>query len=126
MEQLQAELARCQQKLKLEQDRTGALQLELSRQRQIGAQSESQKAITSKELFPAAQMERGITDDPTYVIKHMGRLVHDEKGFGRFAGSTTGVHFVLTVEQECQKVLNLSGGFPESCYRAFLVESPGF
>ncbi|CAG8415297.1 unnamed protein product [Penicillium salamii] len=69
-------------------------------------------------------MERGITDDPTYVIKHMGRLVHDEKGYGRFAGSTTGVHFVLKVEQECQKVLNLSGGFPESCYRAFLVESP--
>ena len=52
----------------------------------------------------------------------MGRLVHDEKGVGRFAGSTTGVHFVLTVEQECQKALNLSGVFAESCFRLFLAE----
>ena len=54
----------------------------------------------------------------------MGRLVHDEKGVGRFAGSTTGVHFVLTVEQECQKALNLSGVFSESCFRLFLAEPP--
>lgn len=53
----------------------------------------------------------------------MGRLVRDERGVGRFAGSTTGVHFVLTVEKECQKTLNMSCGFPESCFRLFLVPS---
>lgn len=79
--------------------------------------------MTSVDPFRSTQ-KRSIADDPTYVIKHMGRLVHDEKGVGRFAGSTTGVHFVLTVEQECQKVLNLTGVFPESCFRLFLAESP--
>ncbi|KAJ5183047.1 hypothetical protein N7492_000663 [Penicillium capsulatum] len=61
-------------------------------------------------------------NDPTYIIKHMGRLVHDEKGIGRFAGSTTGVHFVLTVEQECQTSLAMPGQFPASCFRLFLAQ----
>ncbi|KAJ5928563.1 hypothetical protein N7466_007519 [Penicillium verhagenii] len=52
----------------------------------------------------------------------MGRLVHDKNGVGRFAGSTTGVHFVLSVEKECRKSLNLTGGFPESCFRLFLTQ----
>ncbi|KAK9853007.1 uncharacterized protein MYU51_007555 [Penicillium brevicompactum] len=123
LELLQAELTRCQQKLKAEQDRSANLQQELSRQQKARLQPEPETTTTSVDHFRPAQ-KRTITDDPTYVIKHMGRLVHDGKGVGRFAGSTTGVHFVLTVEQECQKVLNLSGVFPESCYRLFLAESP--
>ena len=116
-------MTRCQQKLKAEQDRSANLQQELSRQQKFRLQPEPETTTTSVDHFRPAQ-KRTITDDPTYVIKHMGRLVHDGKGVGRFAGSTTGVHFVLTVEQECQKVLNLSGVFPESCYRLFLAESP--
>ena len=116
-------MTRCQQKLKAEQDRSATLQQELSRQQKARVQPEPEPITTSVDHFRPAQ-KRSITDDPTYVIKHMGRLVHDGKGVGRFAGSTTGVHFVLTVEQECQKVLNLSGVFPESCYRLFLAESP--
>ncbi|CAI7590917.1 unnamed protein product [Penicillium glandicola] len=122
MEQLQAELARCKQKLKEEQDRTTSLRQELSRKQQPRPPFELEAQAGAVEPAVSRKTERRVVDDPTYVIKHMGRLVHDEKGVGRFAGSTTGVHFVLNVEQECQKVLNLSGVFPESCFRLFLAQ----
>jgi hypothetical protein len=105
-----------------EQKQTASLRQELSRQKQITLPPEPEITIGLVELPGPVQAERRLADDPTYVIKHMGRLVHDEKGVGRFAGSTTGVHFVLTVEQECQKALNLSGVFAESCFRLFLAE----
>lgn len=115
-------MTRCQQKLKAEQDRNEALQQELSRQEQPMLPHNPEITTSLVEPSVPVQAERRPAADPTYVIKHMGRLVHDEKGVGRFAGSTTGVHFVLTVEQECQKALNLSGVFPESCFRLFLAE----
>ncbi|KAL2842560.1 fungal-specific transcription factor domain-containing protein [Aspergillus pseudoustus] len=62
-----------------------------------------------------------IPDDSAHVIKHMGRLVHDPVGVGRFAGSTTGVHFALSVEATCRQVLYLAESFPECCYSLYLA-----
>lgn len=123
LEQLQAELAKCQQLLQSEKDRNELLQEDISLRDRTRI-PEDVESIAPR-LGPAETVvthdgERS-TDDPAYVIKHMGRLVHDGNGVGRFAGSTTGVHFVLSVEKECQKTLNLSCGFSESCFRLFLV-----
>lgn len=117
-------MTKCQQKLEAEKDRSLALQRDFSRQEQLTLSLEAGSTTRLVEPVLPAPTEKHPFDDPTYVIKHMGRLVHDETGVGRFAGSTTGVHFVLTVEQECQKVLNLPSVFPESCFRLFLAESP--
>ncbi|KAJ5241596.1 uncharacterized protein N7469_003187 [Penicillium citrinum] len=122
LEQLQTELARCQQLLKLERDKNEALQGDLSRQEQQSIPQDLElRTFQTSQIVAASKQEQCPSDDPAYVIKHMGRLVRDERGVGRFAGSTTGVHFVLTVEKECQKTLHMSCGFPESCFRLFLV-----
>ncbi|KAG0154376.1 hypothetical protein PDIDSM_1756 [Penicillium digitatum] len=121
-EQRQAELTRCQQKLKAEKDRSATFRQKLSRQEQLRLPLNPVTTTSLVEPRGPVRAEGRPADDPAYVIKHTGRLVHDEKGVGRFVGSTTGVHFVLTVEQECQKALDLSGMFPESCFRLFLVE----
>ncbi|KAJ5736490.1 uncharacterized protein N7483_001615 [Penicillium malachiteum] len=122
--QLQEELARCQQLLESEKAQNGVLNHELSNNKQT-------ISLLEKDLLNPRLAERSASrqnksrqnEDLTYMIKHMGRLVHDEMGVGRFAGSTTGIHFVLTVEQQCQKVLNLPTGFPESCFRLFLAQT---
>lgn len=51
------------------------------------------------------------------VIKHMGRLVNDESGIGRFAGSTTGAHFVSSVEALWQRIDSSTGPFDQNCFR---------
>lgn len=51
----------------------------------------------------------------------MGRMVHDGMGVGRFAGSTTGVHFVLRVEDACVQALGYTSPFPESSFRLHLL-----
>ena len=70
----------------------------------------------------SSEPEALITDKSVYIIKHMGRLVYDESGTGRFAGSTTGVHFVLSAQETCIQVLNYSGHFPQSCYSLHLLQ----
>ncbi|KAJ5640658.1 hypothetical protein N7528_000283 [Penicillium herquei] len=122
--QLQEELARCQQLLQSEKAQNGALKSELSNSKQtISLLEKDLLNPRLAEQSSSRQNKSRQNKDPTYMIKHMGRLVHDEMGVGRFAGSTTGIHFVLTVEQQCQKVLNLSTGFPESCFRLFLAQT---
>jgi hypothetical protein len=111
---------KCQQLLQSEKARNDFLQEDISRRERTRI-PEDVNALGPAETAVTHNAERRSTDDPAYVIKHMGRLVHDENGVGRFAGSTTGVHFVLSVEKECQKTLNLSCGFPESCFRLFLI-----
>ncbi|KEF60555.1 uncharacterized protein A1O9_02116 [Exophiala aquamarina CBS 119918] len=61
-------------------------------------------------------------DRSVYIIKHMGRLVYDESGTGRFAGSTTGVHFVLGAQETSIQDLNYGGHFPQSCYSLHLLQ----
>lgn len=55
------------------------------------------------------------------VIKHMGRMVMDDEGHGKFAGSTTGVYFILSVQQALLQHQVIQDRFPESCYRLYLL-----
>jgi hypothetical protein len=70
---------------------------------------------------PAAKLQR--RKDAAYMLKHMGRMVHDEHGIGRFAGITTGADFLQSLEAVWAICV---GGpkqpFPESCYRLFLSD----
>lgn len=70
---------------------------------------------------PAAKLQR--RTDAAYILKHMGRMVHDEHGIGRFAGITTGAHFLQSFEAIWAICV---GGprqpVPESCYRLFLSD----
>lgn len=56
-----------------------------------------------------------------YIFKHMGRMVRDETGSGRWSGSTTGVHFISSVENLCKNASE-SEGFPEHCFRLHLLQ----
>ena len=99
MAYIQAELVRSQEQLRAERDRNAVLLQQIARQEQLRPPPD-QEAVSagSTGAQAALQNERQHANDPAYIIKHMGRLVHDERGVGRFAGSTTGVHFVLSVE----------------------------
>lgn len=114
----------CQQLLETEKYKNSQLREQIDRgERTRLPQDVEIAAPRPAEAVPIlASGQRG-HDDSRYIIKHMGRMVYDEQGIGRFAGSTTGVHFVLSVEKECQRTLKLSCGFPESCFRLFLLPS---
>jgi hypothetical protein len=51
----------------------------------------------------------------------MGRIVADEADVERFAGSTTGVHFILSVQQAVQRLGMFTAKFPDNCYRLHLL-----
>ncbi|KAH6654224.1 fungal-specific transcription factor domain-containing protein [Truncatella angustata] len=55
------------------------------------------------------------------VIKHMGRLIPDCDGVEQFAGSTTGVHFILSVQEALKGQGLLTAWFPENCFRMHIV-----
>lgn len=55
------------------------------------------------------------------LLRHMGRIVVDEADVERFAGSTTGVHFILSVQQAVQRQGLLGAKFPDNCYRLHLL-----
>ncbi|KAM0722590.1 hypothetical protein Q7P37_002031 [Cladosporium fusiforme] len=62
-----------------------------------------------------------ITDSASgSVIRHLGRLVHVPSG-SMFAGSTTGVHFIRSVEQKWQSLADSSDSFPECLFRMHLL-----
>lgn len=61
---------------------------------------------------------------PAMLIQHMGRLVTDPMGTQRFAGSTTGIHFVLSTQQAIKTRMDVIGWFPESCFRLSLLQMP--
>lgn len=63
-----------------------------------------------------------ILDRNAFVVKHLGRLVRDDVDVGRFAGSTTGVHLVLSVQDLCHAKFPALGPFPEVCYRSYLLQ----
>lgn len=66
---------------------------------------------------------RSNLDQSASIIKHMGRLVNDESNVGRFAGSTTGVHFVSLVEEFCHRTFPSIGPFEHDCFRMHLLQS---
>lgn len=55
------------------------------------------------------------------LLRHMGRIVVDEADVERFAGSTTGVHFILSVQQVVQRQGLFAAKFPDNCYRLHLL-----
>ena len=59
--------------------------------------------------------------DPGPTITHMGRLVPNGAGIEYFAGSTTGVHFVLSVQSQYQKAFKTDETFPKAflCVHSF-------
>lgn len=129
---LRSENFELQQNLQAERETSKSLREELERLRlqtntrphkvsrttrhQYGQMNASSSFATSSE--PDAL----IADRSVYIIKHMGRLVYDESGTGRFAGSTTGVHFVLGAQEACIQTLNYGGHFPQSCYSLHLLQ----
>ncbi|KAF7538793.1 hypothetical protein G7054_g2611 [Neopestalotiopsis clavispora] len=64
------------------------------------------------------------TKSPAVLIQHMGRLVTDQTGTQRFAGTTTGIHFVLSTQQAIKTRMDVIGWFPESCFRLYLLQMP--
>lgn len=73
----------------------------------------------SAESRTSERMQAGL------VIRHMGRLVVDGDGNERFSGSTTGVHFILSLEQALKKKSLIQDRIPEDCFRlAFLHHAP--
>lgn len=64
------------------------------------------------------------TTRPGSVIKHLGRLVSVLPGQDFFAGSTTGVHFVRSVEQRWQHLSDSNEAFPDLFFRMHLLVQP--
>lgn len=126
---LQNQLAQCQQALQTERDTVAMLREQLAQQLLQPAPSTSvasglpNDGAFGKTLPSFFSRPGGASDDSAYVIKHMGRMVHDEIGVGRFAGSTTGVHFVLSVEEACKRTLPFADTFPEGCHSLYLGQS---
>lgn len=132
IESLRAQNSELQQKLQAERDTTEALQQKLER---LTAQTDtrphefSQSAweqcskLDASPPFPTLdEIDALVSDRSSFVIKHMGRLVYDESGTARFAGSTTGVHFVLLTQEACIQYLNYGEQFPQSCYSLYLLQ----
>lgn len=55
------------------------------------------------------------------VLGHVGRLVQDACGVGRFAGAPTGSHFVLSVQEQFQETFSSNMDFPEWMFRLHLL-----
>lgn len=55
------------------------------------------------------------------VLTHLGRLVCGEGGVEIFAGSSTGVHFILSAQQKYQEVFSMTDSFPEAVFSLQLL-----
>jgi hypothetical protein len=55
------------------------------------------------------------------VLTHLGRLVCGEGGVEIFAGSSTGVHFILSAQQKYQEVFSMTDNFPEAVFSLQLL-----
>ncbi|RVX67110.1 hypothetical protein B0A52_08353 [Exophiala mesophila] len=128
---LQAENADLRKKLEAECQTSQSLREELDR---VSQQASTRPRKLHRPMHPATSQQATSPSHPTssdagasqpersiHVVKHMGRMVHDGMGVGRFAGSTTGVHFVLRVEDACVQALGYTSHFPESSFRLHLL-----
>jgi hypothetical protein len=132
IESLRSQNAELQRKLRAECETTEALRQELdglTNQTQVQPHKISRSSwdqypqMDTSTTFPTLEeIEAVVAERAAYGIKHMGRLVYDESGTGRFAGSTTGVHFVLIAQETCAQYLNYRGQFPQSCYSLYLLQ----
>lgn len=132
VESLRAQNAELQRKLRAEREMTGALRQELDDlTKQIHTQPHKVSRTSWDQLpqmhtsttFPnLEEIEAVVAERAAYGIKHIGRLVYDGSGIGRFAGSTTGGHFVLLTQEACAQYLNYGDRFPQSCYSLYLLQ----
>lgn len=127
---LRAEVQELRDRLQAEIETSKALRQDLERQsQQIQARprklaktgQQNSKQTETPRQQTSSDAGRSLPDKSIYMIKHMGRLVHDAAGIDRFAGSTTGVHFVLGVEEACMRSLGYSSRFPESSFSLYLL-----
>lgn len=58
------------------------------------------------------------------VFKHMGRLVQTTSGIDRFAGSSTGVHFIHSAEQKSLQISDSAKVFDRSVYKLHTLPQP--
>ncbi|KAI0442740.1 fungal-specific transcription factor domain-containing protein [Xylaria telfairii] len=109
-------------------------QLEIERASVGLLRSKLEEAVASATLLsagpvtpdrPEVSVSRSVFDQPnaipTLLIKHMGRLVQDSSGVDRFAGTTTGVHFMLLVQQAVRSK-QLLVDLPESSFKMYLLD----
>jgi hypothetical protein len=111
--------------LEAERQTNAQLREELMCEAQIGPGKKRRLPDTGANHSPLPLSVGSVTappDQKAYVVKHMGRLVRDHSGIGRFAGSTTGVHFVLSVQDACRSILPSLDPFPESCFNSHLLQ----
>ena len=59
-----------------------------------------------------------------HVFKHLGRMVYTTSGVHRFAGSTTGVHFIHSAEQKYMQISKTATVFQDSVYRLHVLPQP--
>jgi hypothetical protein len=82
---------------------------------------------TSVTASPSPRLREGTTKSTTTtgsVIKHLGRLVSVAPGQDFFAGSTTGVHFIRSVEQKWYNLSDSHEAFPDFFFRMHVMPQP--
>ncbi|RMZ89855.1 hypothetical protein DV736_g2914, partial [Chaetothyriales sp. CBS 134916] len=129
---LQNEIVELKHALEAERKRSAALQSrldDLSKAPKGGSKPQNEYLNTpgSAGRHHSVSTDSHITElnKSALVIKHMGRLVLDSHGEERFAGSTTGVHFILSVQQALHARHIWHTPFPESCFRLYLLDNHG-
>ncbi|PSN65582.1 hypothetical protein BS50DRAFT_622750 [Corynespora cassiicola Philippines] len=128
IKRLESENASLSQQLETERRANAQLREELKRKTQVTQGRKRKLPDTGTDQSPLSISADSTTtrlDRGAYVIKHMGRLVRDQSGIGRFAGSTTGVHFVLSVQDACRSIASQLDPFPEPCYCSHLIQPLG-
>jgi hypothetical protein len=82
---------------------------------------------TNMTASPSPHLREGTSKSTTTtgsVIKHLGRLVSVAPGQDFFAGSTTGVHFIRSVEQKWHNLSDSNEAFPDFFFRMHLMPQP--
>ncbi|OGM41092.1 hypothetical protein ABOM_010421 [Aspergillus bombycis] len=74
---------------------------------------------------PGGYTAHGERDSNGSVVAHLGRLVLGDGNSEFFAGSTTGVHFVLSAQQLYQTTFSSQEHFPECLFRLHILRPSG-
>lgn len=100
--------------------------------RDVSAQAEELRAIVAhqNEELERLKQHSNINSVPLShkcssqgpVVGHLGRLVLGDSNAEFFAGSTTGVHFILSAQQQYQRHFQSSDHFPEGVFRLHVLE----
>jgi Fungal specific transcription factor domain len=134
IERLQREVAELRDQLQASSRATGRLSDEVEAVSELPVTSARRRKTprtmdqptSNSALSPAVSLsvesEKLDPKHSTYIIRHMGRLVTDDSNIGRFAGSTTGVHFVSSVEEVCRRISPSIEPFHEDCFRLHLLQ----